>query len=140
MKVDLITDRGSGARHELVLERRPAVIGRSPDADVCVNDPYVSRRHCEIEQLEGVLVVRDLGSRNGTYVDGHRATETLLMPGHALHTGATEFVVMYEREMAELEAARNGHDDLVKWRADGAPDTEARKSPRSEQLAGSDGI
>ena len=76
------------------------MIGRSLDATVLLGDLTVSRRHCEIEEMEGVLIVRDLGSRNGTYVDSYRITETLLMPGQQLTMGAACFFVSYERGVA----------------------------------------
>ena len=135
MKVEFTADYGSGQRYEVIVVRSPAMIGRSPDAALSLSDPCVSRRHCEVEQLEGVLVVRDLGSRNGTYVDGHRATEALLMPGHSLHIGATHFVVQYEREVAKLETARVRPDDLCRCKEDDRLDASTHKKLRQTRLA-----
>src|SRR5262245_55686561 len=53
--------------HELA---GPLVIGRKPGAGVQVDDVMVSREHTEIARHGDELVVRDLGSRNGTHVDG----------------------------------------------------------------------
>lgn len=65
----------NGFVHPLTLQR--TVLGRGTDADIRIDDNGVSRRHCEI-QLSSPIVVRDLGSTNGTWVHGSRITETTL--------------------------------------------------------------
>ncbi|HYA08162.1 MAG TPA: DUF3662 and FHA domain-containing protein, partial [Gaiellaceae bacterium] len=65
-RVAVLTWRG----RRRVLDQRRAVIGRSRDADVQVDDPNVSRRHAEIVQEGSSYWVVDLGSTNGTEVDG----------------------------------------------------------------------
>jgi pSer/pThr/pTyr-binding forkhead associated (FHA) protein len=63
----------------------PATIGKSADNTVAIPNPYVSRRHAELLLQEGRLVVRDLGSSNGTLVDGVRITaETPVADGTKL--------------------------------------------------------
>ncbi len=59
---------------------RPLVIGRSPDVDVVISDPNVSRRHAEIWRTTEGVAIRDLQSTNGTYVNGHRVTAVSLSP------------------------------------------------------------
>jgi pSer/pThr/pTyr-binding forkhead associated (FHA) protein len=81
---------------EVVLRGSAAVIGRGPAARVCLPDPQISRRHCEIYPLNGRLVVRDLRSANGTFVNGVRVAEALLLPGDRLTLGATRFRIRYE--------------------------------------------
>lgn len=97
MKVKLIGLDPGAARQKIVLDRLPAVLGRSPAADRAVGDRWVSRIHCEISQLEGTLVVRDLESSNGTLVNGRRVDEALLLPGDRLTVGITSFEVRYRR-------------------------------------------
>ena len=104
MEVTLISTDSCAPRQEFALDDLPVMIGRSADAGVRLGDPTVSRRHCEIEEMEGILVVRDLGSRNGTYVNGHRIAEALLMPGHKLALGRTCFLVCYECDVATSRA------------------------------------
>jgi pSer/pThr/pTyr-binding forkhead associated (FHA) protein len=48
------------------------VIGRDPEAHVCIDEPSVSRRHATISTSAAGAMLRDLGSRNGTFVDGRR--------------------------------------------------------------------
>lgn len=71
----------------------PVVIGRSDNAQVRVNSRWASRRHCEIDQIDGRFVLRDLGSRHGTIVNGVSVTETELRPGDEIGIGLTRFVV-----------------------------------------------
>lgn len=54
----------------LLLSARPVVLGRRADSDIVVDDPAVSRRHALIMDTPHGLVLRDLGSNNGTYVNG----------------------------------------------------------------------
>ncbi|TCO46125.1 FHA domain-containing protein [Kribbella antiqua] len=79
--------------------RRPVnppgvVLGRGTDADIQINDPGVSRRHAEIRLMpegpEGIRVVLvDLGSTNGTLVNGRRTTEADLVDGSTVRIGNT---------------------------------------------------
>ena len=96
MEAKLISIDLCSPQREFALDDLPVMIGRCADAGVRLDDPTVSCRHCEIEEMEGILVVRDLRSRNGTYVNGQRITEALLMPGHHLALGKTSFLVCYE--------------------------------------------
>ena len=82
---------------KIVLDSFPVTIGRSCSADIRLADRWVSRLHCEIDQINDTLVVRDLHSRHGTYVNGKRITQSLLVPGNRLGMGMTEFLVCYER-------------------------------------------
>lgn len=71
------------------------VIGRVPPADIVIGLAEISRRHAEIFLAEGRAMVRDLGSTNGTWVDGVRITDaTPLQPGGSLRVG--HVVIEYE--------------------------------------------
>jgi pSer/pThr/pTyr-binding forkhead associated (FHA) protein len=74
----------------------PLIVGRSRDADISVNDRWVSRRHCVIEESNGRLLVRDLGSKHGTFVNEGQITESFLLPGDKLHVGLTTIVAAYD--------------------------------------------
>ena len=64
-------------------------IGTSADCDVVLSDPAVSRGHALILRREDGFAVRDLGSKNGTFVSGVRVQEAALEPGAPLRVGAT---------------------------------------------------
>ncbi|MBV9121832.1 MAG: ATP-binding cassette domain-containing protein, partial [Planctomycetes bacterium] len=58
------------------------VVGRSPDCDLCLPHPSISRRHALLERLPEGLRLRDLGSVNGVFVGGQRILEPVLVPEH----------------------------------------------------------
>jgi ABC-type multidrug transport system ATPase subunit len=62
----------SGEPLRVFAAARPVIFGRDQNNDVVVDDRLVSRQHCVVECFDGRWVVRDAGSRNGTFVDGHR--------------------------------------------------------------------
>ena len=57
---------------EIPLAHGDTVIGRDPEANVCIDEPSISRRHATISTSPDGAMLRDLGSRNGTFVDGRR--------------------------------------------------------------------
>ncbi|MDK1011018.1 MAG: FHA domain-containing protein [Actinomycetota bacterium] len=66
------------------------VIGRSPDADIRISDPYSSEFHARVGIQDGQVVVHDLGSTNGTYVNGRRVTSpTSVSRGDTVQIGKT---------------------------------------------------
>ncbi|MGW9627293.1 FhaA domain-containing protein [Microbacterium sp. NPDC055521] len=77
-----------GRRHPLTNAR--TVIGRGGDADITISDAGSSRRHAEILWDGERAMLRDLGSTNGTKVDGQKIRETALTPGTSFTIGRTE--------------------------------------------------
>jgi pSer/pThr/pTyr-binding forkhead associated (FHA) protein len=64
-------------------------LGRLPGNFIVINDPDISRRHCVIERVDGAFSVYDLGSRNGTKVNGARITRVNLQDGDVITIGTT---------------------------------------------------
>jgi FhaA, N-terminal domain/FHA domain len=81
-----------------VLEKERSVLGRSRDADVRIDDPNVSRRHAEIVQEGSTFWLVDLGSTNGTEVDGQRVQRVRLADGSRFTLGETTVTFSTERE------------------------------------------
>ncbi|MEU8826083.1 DUF3662 and FHA domain-containing protein [Streptomyces sp. NPDC048636] len=79
----------NGTRHQI--SRPTLVMGRSTDADVRIDDPGVSRRHCEI-RVGTPPTVQDLGSTNGIVVDGQHTTRATLRDGSRIVVGSTTIV------------------------------------------------
>jgi hypothetical protein len=73
-----------------MLSGQRAVIGRSRDCDVVVQDPNVSRRHAELRKDENGWTVIDLGSTNGIKVNGRRMESAVLRPGDQITLGVTD--------------------------------------------------
>ena len=81
----LLTGPQAGRRHEVQGE---VFIGRSPSCTIALEDAKVSRRHVRLEVGEGQAKVSDLGSRNGTLVNGEKLeVEIVLLPGDRLQVG-----------------------------------------------------
>src|SRR5271154_650554 len=69
---------------------RSWVIGNSADCDVVVDSPLASSRHCQLTQTADGYILDDLGSTNGTYVDGLRITSSIrVTPGNEITLGRT---------------------------------------------------
>jgi hypothetical protein len=90
----------NGSRHPL--GPPGMVIGRGADADLRINDPGVSRRHAELRVTGGrgtpVVTVVDLGSTNGTLVNGQRVAETELRDGSVVRIGSTDLTLRFVPE------------------------------------------
>lgn len=66
------------------------ILGRAAESDVVIDDPYVSARHAEVTRTGAGYKLRDLGSTNGTYVNGRRIWgERVLRPGDRVRLGDT---------------------------------------------------
>jgi pSer/pThr/pTyr-binding forkhead associated (FHA) protein len=98
MKVDLISLDAWTPSFEIALDRGPVLLGRAASAAVQLDDRFVSRYHCQIDQISGTLWVRDLGSLHGTFVNGLHVTQSHLLPGDRLTVGMTAFRLQYERQ------------------------------------------
>ncbi len=70
----------------------PVVLGRMPESDIVLNDPNVSRRHAEFRRTAEGVVVADLGSTNGTRVNGSPVRERMLESGDEVTVGSTTLV------------------------------------------------
>ena len=68
------------------------VIGRGSEADIIVDDSGVSRRHLEIRLTHGNAIASDLGSTNGTFVEGQRVDAVTLVDGNTLTIGRTQIL------------------------------------------------
>lgn len=79
----------SGTAYPLV--RAVTRLGRGSDTDIRIEDPGASRNHCEIVLGQPVLV-RDLNSTNGTYVDGQRVSQVAVADGATIMIGSTQLV------------------------------------------------
>lgn len=83
-----------GSRHPI--GDAPVVLGRLPGCDVVLDDPNVSRRHAEIRCDDGQVVLTDLGSTNGTLVNGVPTRSQRLADGDQITLGRTTIAVELE--------------------------------------------
>lgn len=98
---DLVILNGSRAGAVFALPDIPTVLGRSPEAHVQIEDPWISSMHAMFERRGDALWVIDLESRNGTFVGDERITEARLTTGMVLRFGRTEVRVAEGSRAAE---------------------------------------
>src|SRR5881396_874342 len=113
----------TGLTHPGAFELEPGfnTLGRNPTNDFRVHDVTVSSFHCEIVVSEDSVLVRDLGSTNGTYIDGQPVQEAPLSPGQILRLGSAEL---------RLESRPTGEPVRV-----AVPEMKVEEPPSSATLA-----
>lgn len=88
----LVVRNGPNEGARFSLTEGDSVIGRHPDSAICLDDVTVSRRHAHLETSGGRVVIRDLGSLNGTYVNQERIEEVTLGHGDEVQIGRYRMV------------------------------------------------
>src|ERR1043166_1887641 len=89
----LLFKNGGGPAQELFLKSGVNRIGRNSENDIQIEHPSVSSFHCEITCAEDSIRVKDLGSTNGTFLDGRAISEASPKPGQRLQFGLVEMAV-----------------------------------------------
>ena len=83
-----------GRVREIPITGDEFLIGRGEDCDLCVHDPEISRHHCLIRERGNETFASDLGSSNGTYINGHRLlSQVKLNTGDEIIIGGSRYVV-----------------------------------------------
>ena len=88
----LVVKRGPNAGSRFLLDRAVTSAGRHPDSDIFLDDVTVSRRHAEVTLDGRQYVLSDVGSLNGTYVDGERIESEVLREGAQIQVGKFRLV------------------------------------------------
>lgn len=84
----VLTEGFTGLSHELKAEK--VTVGRVEDNAFQIAEASISSHHCEVFKKGDDFLVKDLGSTNGTFIDGEQVTEAVLKPGHLLRLGQVE--------------------------------------------------
>ena len=90
--------------HEITLTGLPVTIGRSPEADVQLEDSGVSRQHCEIDEMNGRPIVPDLDSKNGTFINGAAVQQAVVKPEDRITVGRIRLRVRCNTQRTEMAA------------------------------------
>lgn len=85
MKAELVPENGDPP---IPITKDLTVVGRKEYCDVCIDDASLSKRHCVLVKTDGLLVVRDLATTNGTKVKGQRIRWAALLPDDRLTFGS----------------------------------------------------
>jgi hypothetical protein len=104
--------RPDGASRSIVVDGRPLTIGRAPDNGLVLADSRASRHHARLYGRRGALILADLGSTNGSWVNDRRIDEMALGEGDQVRIGDTILVVesMDQVEPADESPERPGDD------------------------------
>lgn len=128
MKLKLIVLAGAKEGLEIPLKKEKFLIGRAKECALRAGSEAISRRHCAITRHEDGYTVRDLGSRNGTYVNDTRIErEVPLVAGNELRVGPLKFQVEVLAEKADKEATPPSPEAAA-----AAPATPAETKPRRQ--------
>lgn len=87
-KLVLLSEGLTGRSHELKVEK--TTVGRVDDNTFPISEASVSSHHCEIILRGNDVVIKDLNSTNGTFIEGNQITEAVLKPGQILRVGKIE--------------------------------------------------
>jgi pSer/pThr/pTyr-binding forkhead associated (FHA) protein len=88
----VLVKHGPNAGSTFLLDHEVTTVGRNPESDVFLDDVTVSRRHAEVRRREVEWFVHDLGSLNGTYVNGERVDVAKLASGDEVQIGRFKLV------------------------------------------------
>ena len=116
-----------------LLKSLPATIGRDEKDNVRLADPWISHSHCELFQQGGVVVVRDLDSKNGVFMHGVRVREAEVLPGDCLTLGRTEITLRYRLPTPREDSAADSTASMPAAPAPGARRANAG-GPSTEEL------
>ena len=112
MVTKLVVASGKSAGRTIAIKRNKLLIGRAEECDVRPLSEDVSRKHCEITVGPTEAWIKDLGSRNGTFVNGERITErTRLSDGDLVRVGVLELRV----SCTDPAAKAGSEDDVSRW-------------------------
>src|ERR1700677_3392165 len=115
MKAELVPENGDPP---IPIMRDVTVVGRHPDCDVVINEVSLSKRHCVFVKTDGLLVIRDLATTNGTKVKGQKVRWAALLPDDKISLGGYKVRVYL------------GSDDMP------SPSEQSRARGRAGSLAG----
>jgi two-component system, NtrC family, response regulator GlrR len=104
--VTLVVTPATGPARRIPIGVAPLVVGSDPECDVVVADPHLSRKHAELVRDERGVVVRDLGSKNGTSIDRVSVREAYLGPGSVAQAGDTRLTVELQAGSSRVELSR----------------------------------
>ncbi len=102
MHVNLVLFKRDGTQKPLPLPSNITVIGRRHDCDLCIPLKLVSRRHCKFSKSNNTVKIRDLNSRNGTFLNGKRIKEAAVTAGDYIGIGSLTFLLQVDGKPEEI--------------------------------------
>jgi pSer/pThr/pTyr-binding forkhead associated (FHA) protein len=134
MAASLVLVRADGRQSEIPLRTR-AIIGRQTDCQIRIPSASISRHHCELTLADSKILLRDMGSSNGTYVNRQKIQQAQVAAGDLIGIGDMVFVVRIDGNPAQIDS----EDALDEGSAPApvAPPKAAAKAPPAKQAGAS---
>ena len=110
----LVGIEGPLADSRIEITEEPAILGRRTDASIQIDDPAVSGHHCRICVMMGQVIVEDLGSSNGTFVDEEEVAEPRVIATGSVMQIGDSFLKVEQRSRQEVEEEKRLAGDLAK--------------------------
>lgn len=104
--------KADGKTESQILKKEPLTIGRGRDADWAIIDEKASRIHCGIEWDGDFYCIRDLKSRNGTYVNGQRVDAAELHSGDQIRIGSTVISISEQAQPGAATVIREVSEEM----------------------------
>lgn len=129
-----------GGGDPIQLTKKKLLVGRRDSCDIALGFPNVSSRHCELELVDDYWLVRDLGSSNGTKVNGVRVRSKWVLPGDELSVAKHRYKIDYsvaadappppplQEDTEDIGTSLMEKAGLVRRRPVGPPGNPARRS------------
>ncbi len=117
------------------LEGDQLVIGRDSSSGIAINDAEVSRKHARLNFQGGKYVIEDLGSTNGTFVNGQRLTNAVVLKSGDVVSLGEQIVLLYEALTADAGATMISHKAPVRTAVASHPVSAPPPAPAPQQYA-----
>ena len=112
-RITLRYKRKDGSQSEFPLGERPITLGRGAECDLVLADERASRMHCGIRRWDGDFYLKDLDSKNGTFVNGQRIDGLVkLNPGDRIRVGALVFSFESDLPKGDQTILREVHEEI----------------------------
>lgn len=131
MTVALVTFSKSGTRREFAIRNGVTVIGRKTDADLRIPLDEISRSHCELSVTDDEVILRDLDSRNGTFLNNEEISEAPIKAGDRIRLGPVVFVVQIDGEPKDISVPSTAPAAVPKADDDAPSDAATAIAPSS---------
>lgn len=136
----LVVHSGVAEPGQIPLDEASHILGRLPHADIGLENPYVSRKHAQIGFSDDGYFIRDLGSKNGTYVDGDRLGDgrRILEGGELVEFGAGQVMATFALGTGTVTLPH--HPPMEDDTLPGEPDTQGVAVEASKREVYVDGV
>ena len=129
----ILSPKGANPRR-IPLNAETTSLGRGESNDISIDDPSISGMHCRITLKDERVVIEDLGSTNGTFVNGARIEQGQLEDGQTFHLGNLEIQLCLNRNPEQKKVSHSANSDHAKWLERASKEYSARASKEARKM------